>query len=326
MSDMSSIATLPESAAMHMATHIPKAAPDTPVNVVLEDLRERKFACADTVFVTDDTGRLEGIVRIRDLLADGPGPIRDIMVPEHEAVGLHDDQEQIAMLAMRLNMIAVPVVDEDGVLMGAVPPEALFSILRHEHMEDLQHAAGIIPHDEGPAIAIDAPLLDRFRRRMPWLVFGLAASSLITLVMAGFEETLSTNVAAAFFVPALVYIAGAIGSQAVSVAVRGLANDHVSILRLMRDELIIGLGIGATLGAIAALAVLAVFDDSLLALAVGLAVLGGGAMSAVVGFGLPWMFQRAGSDPALGSGPICTIIQDVSSLSLYFVLVTVLVM
>lgn len=315
-----------QTAASHMVTHIPKVAPDTPVDVVLKDLRDHRFACADTVFVVDAVGRLEGLVRIRDLLADGHQPIREIMEPEHEAVGLHDDQEQIAVLAMRLNMIVVPVVDDNGTLVGAVPPEALFSILRHEHMEDLQHAAGIIPHDDGPAVAIDAPLLDRFRRRMPWLVFGLVASSLITVVMAGFEETLATNVAAAFFVPALVYIAGAIGSQAVSVAVRGLANDHVSILRLMRDELVIGLGIGTTLGMIASVAVFAVFQNVLLALAVGLAVLGGGAVSAVVGFGLPWLFQQAGFDPALGSGPICTVIQDVASLSLYFVLVTALVM
>lgn len=315
-----------ETAATHMVTHIPKARPDTPVNVVLRDLQEHRFACADTVFVVDEAGCLEGLVRINDLLADGPQPIREIMVPEHEAVGLHDDQEQIAVLAMRLNMIVVPVVDESGKLIGAVPPEALFSILRHEHMEDLQRVAGIMTHDEGPAIAIDAPLFDRFRRRMPWLLFGLGASTIITFVMAGFEETLAHNVAAAFFVPALVYIAGAIGTQAVSVAVRGLASDHVPILRLMRDELIIGLGIGTTLGTLSSVAVFAVFQDAPLALAVGLAVLGGGVVSAVVGFGLPWLFQRVGSDPAMGSGPICTIIQDVASLSLYFVLVTALVM
>lgn len=129
----------------------------------------------------------------------------------------------------------------------------------------------------------------------------------------------------AFFVPALVYIAGAIGTQAVSVVVRGLATDDVPILRLLRDELIIGVAIGATLGTIAFSSVLAVFGDANLALAVGLAVLGGGAISAVVGFGLPCLSKRFGADPALGSGPICTIIQDVASLFIYLVLVIVLV-
>ncbi len=315
-----------ETAASHMVTHIPRATADTLVNTVIQSLRGQKFECADTVFVTDAEGRLEGIVRINDLLADGERQILEILEPEHEAVRYGDDQEQIAMLAMRLNMIAVPVVDDDERLLGAVPPEALFKILRTEHMEDLQRFAGIVTHEEGPHVALDAPLYDRFRRRLPWLIFGLFASSVITFLMTGFEQTLSANVAVAFFVPALVYIAGAIGTQAVSVAVRGLSTDNISIGGLLRDELIIGVAIGITLGTIAFISVFVVFDDGALSLAVGLAVLGGGAVSAVVGFGLPWIFQRLGSDPALGSGPICTIVQDVASLSIYFVLVIALIM
>jgi len=317
--------SLRETAVSHMVTHIPRAFADTPVDTVIQSLRGQKFECADTVFVTDSMGRLEGIVRINDLFANGERQIGEIMEPEHEAVRQEDDQEQIAVLAMQLNMIAVPVVDDDDRLIGAVPPEALFRILRAEHMEDLQRFAGIVVHEEGPHVALDAPLFDRFRRRLPWLIFGLFASSVITFLMTGFEQTLSANVAVAFFVPALVYIAGAIGTQAVSVAVRGLSTDNISIGGLLRDELIIGVAIGITLGTIAFISVFIVFDDGALSLAVGLAVLGGGAVSAVVGFGLPWIFQRLGSDPALGSGPICTIIQDVASLSIYFVLVIALI-
>jgi magnesium transporter len=226
---------------------------------------------------------------------------------------------------MRLNMIAVPVVDHNERLIGAVPPEALFRILREEHMEDLQLIAGITPHEDGPGAALDASLIDRISRRLPWLVFGLVASSIITVVMVRFEHALAANVAVAFFVPALIYIAGAIGTQAVSVSVRSLARTDVQILSLLRDELIIGIVIGAALGTLAAGAVLAVFADQLLAVAVGLTVLAGGTMSAVVGFGLPWVFQKLGSDPAMGSGPICTIVQDVASLFIYFGLVSLLV-
>jgi len=309
-----------------MVRRIPRAVVNTPVDKVIESLRGQKFECADTLFVTDSRGRLEGIVRINDLFSGGGRKIQEIMEPEHEAVEREDDQEKIAILAMRLDMITVPIVDTERRLIGAVPPEALFKILRDEHMEDLQRIAGIVTHDEGPAVALDAPLYNRFRRRIPWLMFGLFASSIITFVMTGFEETLSANVRAAFFVPALVYIAGAIGTQAVSVAVRGLSTDSVSIGRLLRDELIIGSAIGISLGVVAFTSVSLLFDDVALALAVGLAVFGGGAVSAFVGFALPWAFLRFGSDPALGSGPICTIIQDVASLSIYFVLVTALIM
>ncbi|MDX1581480.1 MAG: CBS domain-containing protein, partial [Alphaproteobacteria bacterium] len=194
-----------QTAGYHMVDNIPWAMLDTPVESVIRSLHGHRFDCADSVFVTDGTGWLEGIVRINDLFANGSRRIAEIMEPEHEAVRPEDDQEQIAVLAMQLGMIAVPVVDEEGRLIGAVPPEVLFRILREEHMEDLQRLAGITPHDYGPTVALDAPLRDRFRRRLPWLVFGLLASSLITLVMAGFEEALSQNVAVAFFVPALVY-------------------------------------------------------------------------------------------------------------------------
>ncbi len=315
-----------EAAAAHMVANIPRAKFDTPVDRVIEALRGHLYDCADTVFVTNDLGKLMGIVRINDLFGDHAERIGDIMEERHEAVRPTDDQEDIAQLAIRLNMIAVPVVDDLGQLIGAVPPEALFRILREEHMEDLQRLAGITAHDDGAAAALDASIMNRFARRLPWLVFGLFASSLITLVMIGFEHTLSQNVDAAFFVPALVYIAGAIGTQAVSVSVRSLSTHDIAIGRLLRDELVIGLAIGTILGLMASGAVLAIFGDLPLSLAVGLSVLGGGVVSALAGFSLPWAFLRLGFDPALGSGPICTIIQDAASLVLYFLLVTAFVL
>lgn len=315
-----------EVAAAHMVANIPRAKFDTPVDSVIEALRGHLYDCADTVFVTDGAGQLKGIVRINDLFGAGAKQIGDIMEEQHEAVKPGDDQENVAQLAIQFNMIAVPVVDDLGQLIGAVPPEALFRILREEHMEDLQRLAGITAHEYGAEAALGASIMNRFARRMPWLIFGLFASSLITLVMIGFEHTLSQNVAAAFFVPALVYIAGAIGTQAVSVSVRSLSMHEIDIGPLMRDELVIGLGIGAVLGLMASAAVLAFFGQPPLALAVGLSVMGGGAVSAVTGFMLPWTFLRLGFDPALGSGPICTIVQDAASLALYFVLVTALVL
>lgn len=316
---------LRESAASHMVTEIPRATADMTANAVIQSLQGRNYECADTVFVTNDKGQLSGIVRINELFAADDRLIGDIMEPKHAAVRCGDDQEQIAMLAIDLSMIAVPVVDDENQLIGAVPPESLFRILRNEHMEDLQRIAGITAHQQRPNIALTAPLLDRIHRRLPWLVFGLLASSIVTIIMAGAEQTLSTNIAVVYFVPALVYITGAIGNQAVSVAVRGLSSGDVSIRRLLHDELITGLAIGVVLGLISAILAYLPFGDAALALAVGLAVLLGGTVSAVVGFGLPWTFRHFGFDPALGSGPICTIIQDAVSLSTYVALVSILI-
>lgn len=117
-----------------------------------------------------------------------------------------------------------------------------------------------------------------------------------------------------------------IGTQAVSATVRGSSVDNISITGLLQEELIIGLAIAASLGLISFILALVAFGNAALSLAVGLAVAGGGTISAMVGFGLPWVLKHFGSDPALGSGPICTIIQDVASLSIYFVLVSALIL
>jgi magnesium transporter len=326
MTEATKSIALVDTAAEHMTASIPMAHAERAVADVFHELRGKRFECADTVFVVAADGRLEGIVRINDLLAADGGTVGEIMVPEHDSVRPEDDQEAIAALAMQYGMIAVPVVDDHSRLIGAVPPEALFHILREEHMEDLQRIAGITPHEDGDAYLLNEPLMARFRRRIPWLLFGLAASSLVTMVMVGFERSLAANVSVAFFVPALVYIAGAIGSQAVSVAVRRLSLGSVGIVRLVRDETLIGTAIGTTLGVAGALAVLVLFGDARLALAVGLAVMAAGTVSAVIGFSLPWAFQRAGFDPALGSGPVCTVIQDITSLLIYFTFVVLVVL
>ncbi|WP_162906521.1 magnesium transporter [Algihabitans albus] len=317
-----------ESARAHMASRVPRAETGDSAAVVLDDLRGRHFDCAEAVFVTDRDGRLEGIVHISDLLAARPDQaMAELMEPEHTAVHPDQDQEAVALAALRLGLVAVPVVDHAGLLLGAVPPQALALILRREHDEDLQRLAGISRDGDDIARgALEAPLGDRLKRRLPWLVIGLLASSLATLVVARFEHTLNANVAVAFFVPALVYIAGAIGTQAVSVAVRGLGARRMAMGPLLLRELATGSLIGLALGSIVVLPVWWIFDDGLLALAVALAVLGAGTVSAVIGLALPWGFQRLGFDPALGSGPICTILQDVLSLLIYFTVVTLLLL
>jgi magnesium transporter len=142
-----------ETAATHMVSRIPRATADTLAKTVIQSLQGQKFESAEAVFVTDAMDRLIGIVRMNDLFANDESPIGEIMESEHEPVRYDQDQEQIAMLAMQLNMIVIPVIDDEEKLIGAVPPDAVFNILRSEHMEDLQRLAGIAPHQQGPDVA-----------------------------------------------------------------------------------------------------------------------------------------------------------------------------
>jgi magnesium transporter len=149
---------------------------------------------------------------------------------------------------------------------------------------------------------------------------------LATAVVASFEQVLASKVAIAFFVPGLVYLADAIGTQTEAVAVRGLSLSHARLAHLVGGELRTGLIIGVTLGALTFPAVWLVFRDVALASAVALALVCAGAVASTIGLLLPWILQRLGTDPAYGSGPLATIIQDVLSLVIYFAIVSAMVL
>ena len=166
--------------------------------------------------------------------------------------------------------------------------------------------------------ALESPPLRRARHRLPWLIAGLAGSVLATMIVAGFETALTSKPALAFFVPGLVYLADAIGTQSEAVAVRGLSLTNAGVARLVGGELRTGLLIGLVLALLAFPMVWIAFGELRLAAAVALSLAGASAVATVLGLLLPWALGRIGSDPAYGSGPLATIVQDLLTLLIYF--------
>jgi len=288
---------------------------------VLARLRERRCEFADVIHVLDRHERLHGAVALAALMAATPdariASLREAVHASHEDA----DPERLASLALRHGVVCVPVVDHEGRLRGVVPPRGLMEILRREHVEDLHRMSGIrreIAQDSAQARnAIEAPPLSRARDRLPWLLVGFAGSMLATLLMSRFEATLQAKLSLAFFVPAIVYLADAIGTQAEAIAVRGLSLSHASMRTLVWGELRTGLLIGVALALLAWPAVWLAFDDAPLATTVALTLTAAGAMATTIGLLLPWLLANLGKDPALGSGPVATIVQDVLSLAIY---------
>lgn len=165
----------------------------------------------------------------------------------------------------------------------------------------------------------------RLVRRLPWLLVGLLGSVVATAVVARFEQVLEARLAVAFFIPAVVYLADAVGTQTEAIVVRYLAAGPAPLWRLLRGELLTGLLIGLCLGLFVFPATLLAFGDVRLAAAVTLAVAVAGLVASGVGLILPWVLSQIGKDPAFGSGPVATVIQDVLSLLIYFAAVIVLV-
>jgi magnesium transporter len=285
-----------------------------------------RYAVLDAVYITDDDAHLIGRVPLTDLMAASAAqPLGELMDPQPPRVRPNLDQEQVASLALQSGVPAVPVVDHSDRLLGVVPAATIIEILRREHIEDLHRLVGIHQHTQRATHAIDAPPLRRARERLPWLLVGLIGSGLATLVMARFEQALTNQLAVAFFVPGIVYLADAIGTQSEAVAVRGLSFNQTSLVHLVLGEFGTGLLIGLTLALLALPVIWLAFGSLALAVAVAAAIVAAGGTATSIGLLLPWLLSRMGVDPALGSGPVATIIQDVLSLLVYFALVTLLI-
>lgn len=315
----------------------PRARPDETAATVRARLRQRDGigdAIADQIAddwpllcVLDGDGRLLGTLGPAQLLAlDDAARLDQAMQRQPPTVTAGTDPEHMASLALHHGLAALPVVDGQGRLLGVASPQALMEVLRREHVEDLHRLAGIARETDQARQALEAPPLRRARHRLPWLLVGLLGSVLATWVVARFESALAARPALAFFIPGLVYLADAIGTQSEAVAVRGLSLSQAGLGRLIGGELRTGALIGGVL-ALAALPLVGwVFDDAHLAAAVALALAAASLVASSLGLLLPWALGRLGGDPAYGSGPLATIVQDLLSLLIYFGCVSLIVL
>jgi magnesium transporter len=316
-----------ESAAQHMLRDLPTATEFATVAQVCDYLQGDNFEAIDTLYVVDGHSHFAGIVPFNRLLTAAPSQtIGELMSLDIPTVLPETDQEHVASLALEYSLTSIPVVDGENRLLGIVPSTTLLHILRHEHIEDMNRLVGIVKNGDQARDAIEGAVWRRVVHRLPWLLVGLGGSMAATWLMSGFEQALEAQIAIAFFVPAVVYLADAIGTQTEAVAVRGLTFSTASLAALLKGELFTGSLIGLLLATAIFPMVFLVFGDAKLALAVSTAVLVAGACATSVGLLLPWLLSRLNKDPAFGSGPVATIVQDLLSLLTYFAMTWLFVM
>lgn len=300
------------------------AGPDETAGEVRAGLAGRRVDSLAHIAVCRD-GRLLGLVPVEHLLTAAPtAPLRDLMDPDPPVVAPGLDQEKAAWKAVQHGESSLAVVDDHGRYLGIVPPARLMGVLLQEHDEDLARLAGTTASVASARLASEEPLLARLRHRLPWLVVGLAGSAAAALLMDGFEEELARDLRLAFFVPGVVYLADAVGTQTEALMIRGLSVG-VSLRRVLRLEVLTGLALGVLLGAAVLPLVALALGSWDLALAVAIALFGACAVATAVAMALPWVMSRAGRDPAYGSGPLATVVQDLLSLAIYFVVAAALV-
>lgn len=317
----------PESSAAQVGSPAQLAAPGETAGVLRARLCARGPTDWDLVCVVDADRILLGTLSPAELLCvPDDAVLASVARKDRPTVAAGMDQERMASVALHHRAPAIPVVGDDGRLAGVVGPATLMDILRREHVEDLHRLAGISRESAQARQALQAPPLRRLRDRLPWLLAGLGGSALAAVLVSRFEHVLGAMPAIAFFVPGIVYLADAIGTQSESIAVRGLSLSHMKLQALFAMELRTGLLMGLLLGLLAFPLVWMVFRNVQLAAAVAAALGVASAVASVLGLAIPALLQRLGADPAYGSGPMATIVQDVLSLAIYFGCVSLVVL
>lgn len=305
-----------ETAAEHLCRNVPVLSPATSASQGRALLTGTRFEFAGDIAVCDG-GRLVGLVPIEALLAADDGtPMRDVMDADPPVVRLAEDQEVAAWKAVQHGEHSIALVEDGQRFVGFIPPRSLLSVLLMEHHEDMARLAGVLRSTQTARAPLEEPILRRFAHRIPWLVVGLIGALLAADAVAWFERDLQANLTLAFFLPGIVYLADAVGTQTETLAVRGLSVG-LAMRGIVWREVITGLAIGAGLAAVAAPLTWWRWNAPEVTLVLSLSLIGTCAVATGVAIVLPWWINRMGGDPALGSGPLATVIQDLLSILIY---------
>lgn len=313
-----------ETAAEHVCRRVPIAAPEDRAESIRHQLLGRRFEAAGEIAICEGA-RLVGVLGLEELLAAPPDArARELMDPDPPVVAPGVDQEVAATRAVHRGESSLAVVDEHGRFVGMIPPQRLLEVLLWEHEEDMARLGGVLHGGSEARLASEEPLARRLWHRIPWLLVGLAGAIASADLMGLFHAQLEHQVLIAFFVPGVVYLADAVGTQTETLVIRGLSVG-VPIRSALGRELATGLLIGLAMGALVWPVVAWRWGRADVATSVALALVAACATATVVAMALPWLLSRLRVDPAFGSGPLATVVQDLLSVTLYLWIATRLV-
>ncbi len=299
------------------------------VNRVLAHIRRygKNSETIDVIYVIDDEGILLDDIRIRDILVVDPEtPISELMDDRLISLHVHDPQEEAINVFRMNNRVALPVTDQENILLGIVTVDDILWIANEEYTEDIQKIGGTEALDEP---YLDMPLLKLVRKRVGWLIILFLGELLTATAMQYFENAIEKAVVLALFIPLIISSGGNSGSQASTLIIQAMALGEVTIpdwWRVMRREILSGLLLGVTLGIIGFMRIYiwSLFSHvygphwALVGLTVGCALTGVVLWGSLAGSMLPLLLKKLGADPATSSAPFVATLVDVTGLVIYF--------
>jgi magnesium transporter len=273
------------------------------------------------LYVIDEERKLVGVVSYRDLLlAEPDDTIQNIMFERVIYVTADTDQEEVARIAERYDFLAIPVVDDQHVLVGIVTVDDIIDVVIREANEDIEKLSA-----SGKSIDFDTKALTAAWRRLPWLILLLFIGLVSGKIISGYETTLHKVVALAFFMPMIAGMTGNTGTQSLAVVVRGLISHDIEkkiVLRLVTRELGVGLIIGLTCGILISIIAYIWQGSLVLGAVVGCSLFFTLIIGTLAGTVIPLLLYKIKIDPAVASGPLITTLNDIFSLVTYFGIAT----
>lgn len=275
-------------------------------------------------YIENEAGQLVGVTSLRNLLTHPPSTkLADIMASDVISVRPNTDQEEVARIAGRYDLLAVPVVDEQHALLGIVTVDDVIDVIKEEAAEDMLLMAGVRePEQEaqGSRIGVAA-------RRLPWLLVTLAGGLLISEVIGHFDFLLQRDLILAGFIPIVMGMEGNVGIQAATVTVRGIATGRIDtgVRRAVWGEASNGLLLGIVFALLIGGYCLIRYGQVDLAASVAVAVVTGMTSASLVGTLVPLSLRRLGVDPAIATGPFVTTAMDFLGLTIYLTVASYLV-
>ncbi|HLR15997.1 MAG TPA: magnesium transporter [Bacillota bacterium] len=275
-------------------------------------------------YVIDKDGVLVGVVSLRDLITARPDEMIENIMNSH-AVSVDEDldQEEVAKVIQKYDLLAVPVVSKDHRLLGIVTVDDIMDVMEDETTEDF----GEISAAKG-ATDIGLSAFSAAKKRAPWIVLLMVLGLITGGVIQQFEDTLESVVLLAFFIPMIMDSGGNVGTQSLAISVRGLALGTIQkdgFLRLIRRELTTGALIGFACMLLISTIVFFIYGNGMLGIVVGVSILCTLSISAVIGALIPIIIDKLNIDPAVASGPFITTLNDIAGLMIYFTIATKLI-
>jgi magnesium transporter len=269
-----------------------------------------------SIYVVNKQEKLIGRLSLKDLItAKSDQKIADIYISSVDSVNVNDDAEDVAKVMQKYDLEAIPVVDDNQVLLGRITIDDIVDVIREEADKDYQLAAGITQDVEA-----DDSIFDLTKARIPWLFLGLVGGIGAFLIMEGFQESFQKYAVLFFFTPLIAAMAGNVGVQSSAIIVQGLANDDLKGSvnnRLIKEMLLAALN-GTILAMFLFLFVWVAEGNVRTAFAISISLVAVIVVAGLIGTFVPLFLDKRGIDPAIATGPFITTSNDIFGILIYF--------